>query len=138
MKIDRGSPQIENGYLRIANELYDALLAHNLTGRQFKIVMAVLRKTYGYNKKKDDLSASQIGAICGIARNHVTEELNRLTELRVITKSAGEYGSVIGINKNHWEWIDPDDDAENDTWDDIKLVSISQGSPKTGLVPKQD
>lgn len=110
-------PQLENGHVRIANELLDALLAFGLSGRQLHVVMIVLRKTYGYNKKHDDMSAAQIGAACGVSRNHVTETLNQLQEMHVITKRAGEYGCVIGINKHHEQWI---------------------ASPKKGLVPNKD
>ena len=40
-----GKPQTEDGYLRIANELFDAILAFSFTGRQQKIISAVMRKT---------------------------------------------------------------------------------------------
>jgi phage replication O-like protein O len=110
-------PQLENGHVRIANELLDAILTFGFSGRQLHVVLTVLRKTYGYNKKHDDMSASQIGAMCGVSRNHVTETLNQLHEVRVITKRGGEYGCVIGINKHYDQWI---------------------ASPKKGLVPNRD
>lgn len=42
---------LDNGYTRIANELLDAIMLAGLTKHQLLIVMAVWRKTYGFNKK---------------------------------------------------------------------------------------
>lgn len=112
-------PQLEDGFVRIANELFDAILTFQFSGRQQTVLLAIVRKTYGYGKKSDDMSASQIGDICGIARNHVTETLKQLAEMNVITMARGEYGMLIGINKHHGQWI-------------------KATSPKTGLVPKKD
>ncbi|WP_374993057.1 replication protein, partial [Burkholderia multivorans] len=50
------SPQIEDGYTRIANELYEAILGFGFTQRQLLVLLTVLRKTYGYGKKEDDMS----------------------------------------------------------------------------------
>lgn len=124
-------PQIEDGFLRIANELYDAILAFPFTARQLKVVMSIMRKTYGFGKKQDDISASQIGAMCGMSRNHATSTLNQLAALRVITKAAGVYGSVVGINKDYNGWVIASTESGR--------VSQSGTSPDMGQgVPKQD
>ncbi|MCP1121592.1 replication protein [Robbsia andropogonis] len=151
------SPQVEDGYTRIANELFDAALAYPFTGRQLKVFMAIVRKTYGYNKKRDDLSASQIGDLCGVARNHVTSTLNELSNLNIITKLPGEFGSLIEINKNYRRWADPlgGNTSQNRTSPKSghvsknrtspesghvtnKVMDLDFSSPKSGLVPNQD
>ena len=116
------SPQVEDGFTRVANELFDAVLRFGFTANQLSIVMAITRKTYGYNKKEDDMSASQIGELCGIMRQHVTTTLNDLFEMGVITKRPGVYGSVIGIQKDYKKWS--------------KLVKnpVNKTSPKSGQV----
>lgn len=43
--------KIENGYIRLANKLYEALIIANLTKNQAKAAYAIYRKTYGFNKK---------------------------------------------------------------------------------------
>jgi phage replication O-like protein O len=118
------SPQLEDGYIRIANELYDAILAYPFTGRQLKVLLAILRKTYGYGKKVDDMSASQIGDLCGLERTHVTATLNQLAGMSVIAKSAGVYGSVVGINKDHKSWI----------LDRTESVQVDQNGTRTKTV----
>lgn len=52
------SPQTEDGYIRIANELLDAILMFPFSKRQLKVVLALIRKIYGFNKKADDLASS--------------------------------------------------------------------------------
>lgn len=98
------TPQLEDGYTRLANELFDAILAFPFSGRQLKVLMTVIRKTYGYNKKSDDMSASQIANVCRIARPHVVKTLGELAEMRVIHKQSGKFGSVVEINKRYGEW----------------------------------
>ncbi|AZR95115.1 hypothetical protein BBB39_16155 [Bordetella trematum] len=100
------SPQLENGFMRISNELEDAILAHPFTDRQHKVLRAVIRKTYGFGKKEDDLSASQLSAILAkTPRQHVSTALNELAAMKVIHKRAGRYGSIVGVNKNYAEWL---------------------------------
>lgn len=134
------APQVEDGYTRIANELFDAALAAHLPGSEFMVFMAIIRKTYGYNKKQDDVSASQIGDMCGIARNHVTTALKKLEAKQMIHKRAGTYGSVIGIQKDYSRWIvggkkEVEQKAEKPTSPKIGLVQVLDGSsPKDGQV----
>ncbi len=113
------APQVEDGYTRIANELFDAILGAGLPARELSVVMAIIRKTYGYNKKQDDISASQIGGLCSLARNHVTTTLKKLEAKQIIHKRSGSYGCVVGIQKDYSRWI-------------------VDASPKSGLVPNQD
>lgn len=125
----QSSPQLEDGFTRIANELFDAILAYPFSARQLKVLMTLIRKTYGYNKKRDDISASQIGDACGLARNHVTTVLGELADMNVIKKRAGQFGSLLEVNKKYSEW----------SVCDVKTSPKSgQGSPKSGLVPNQD
>jgi phage replication O-like protein O len=97
-------PQLENGHIKIANELFDAILQYPFSKREYAVVLAVLRKTYGYNKKTDDISASQIAAMTGMQRTHVSSCLAELARKNVIAVSGGKFANNIGINKKYWEW----------------------------------
>jgi phage replication O-like protein O len=105
-------PQVEDGFVRIANELFDAFLSFKFSYRQSKVFLAVLRKTFGYGKKSDDVSASQLGALCAMPRSHVASTLVELEKMNAITRSPGKYGTVTAINKNHWQWKKLDDEGE--------------------------
>ena len=43
----------DDGYTRLANDLLDALIEADLTKHQYKVALAVIRKTYGFNKSMD-------------------------------------------------------------------------------------
>lgn len=122
------SPQVEEGHIRIANELFDAMLAYPFTARQQKVMQAIMRKTYGYNKKVDDVSASQIAEMTGLHRSHVTATITSLESLNVITKAPGVFGSILGINKDFSAWVQPEKPARTES---------AHGTETVRPVPKQ-
>ncbi|WP_417219056.1 replication protein [Achromobacter spanius] len=107
LKMTPKSPQLEEGHTQISNELLEAITAHPFKQTTLRVLLALIRKTYGFNKKEDDLSASQLGALLGdMKRQHITTALNELAGMRVIHKRPGKYGSVVGINKDYSQWLD--------------------------------
>ncbi len=104
---ESASPQLEDGYTRIANELLKAIWSMPFTHQQHKVVFAIIQKTYGFNKKEDDVSASQLGDFCAMKRENVTRTLNELVKMNVITKKPGVYGSVVGVQKDYKKWVFP-------------------------------
>ena len=97
------SPQLENGYTRISNELLDVVLRTTLPGRHLRVWLFVLRKTYGYGKKKDRISLSQFTKANYISRSAVCQIINDLVLWRTLVKSNGVYK----INKNYEQWVVP-------------------------------
>lgn len=107
LKMTPKSPQLEEGHTQISNELLEAITAHPFKQTTLRVLLALIRKTYGFNKKEDDLSASQLGALLGdMKRQHITTALNELAGMRVIHKRPGKYGSIVGINKDYSQWLD--------------------------------
>ena len=53
------SPQKENGYTAIANEIMEALARIRINGEARQMLDVIIRKTYGFNKKQDRISTSQ-------------------------------------------------------------------------------
>lgn len=107
LKMTPKSPQLEEGHTQISNELLEAITAHPFKLTTLRVLLALIRKTYGFNKKEDDLSASQLGVLLGdMKRQHITTALNELAAMRVIHKRPGQYGSVVGINKDYSQWLD--------------------------------
>ena len=66
------NPQIEDGYTKIANELLEAFSKHNFSAYETRVLMAIIRKTYGWNKKSDFISVSQNQEIKDMDRRHVS------------------------------------------------------------------
>ncbi|MFD1558326.1 replication protein [Paraburkholderia silviterrae] len=100
------SPQLENGYTRLANELMDALIGARLTARQWAVLMAVIRKTYGFNKKSDDIGLSQLASMTGLAKAHVSVAVRGLVDRRILIREVGKFGHHIGVNKRYQTWVE--------------------------------
>lgn len=46
--VERRVAEVEDGYTRLANALYEELIGADLTKNQSKVAHAICRKTYGY------------------------------------------------------------------------------------------
>jgi len=95
------NPQRENGHTDIANEVLGALLRVNLSPYQISLILYVIRKTWGWQKKFDRISQRQIAAQTGIRAGHVCRTMKQLLYLNLLVKNdLGE----IGFNKDYETW----------------------------------
>jgi len=94
------SPQVEDGYTRIANEIIDALMRINLSPYQSRILWAIWRTTYGFQKKQDWISNGQLVEMTGIKKSHVSRTMRELRERHIVTSS----GNKIAFNKDYQQW----------------------------------
>lgn len=101
------NPQKENGYTPIANELFDALAAFRMPGELRQVFDAILRKTYGFNKKEDAIANSQIAEATKLNKQNVFRSLKRLIEHRLVIKTdyQPKKGNILKINKDYQGWI---------------------------------
>lgn len=95
---------LDDGYTRIANEILEKLTSFELSKRQLKIVLSVIRKTYGFNKKEDDITMSQVVKMTTLDKSAVSRTMAELFDMNVLSKRQGRYGQVIGLNKNINTW----------------------------------
>lgn len=98
--VERQVADLDDGYTRIANELLEAVMAADLTARQLKVVLAVIRKTYGFGKKFDRITNTQIAMMTGIHHTHVCKAKNEMIAMNIIVTN----GQAIGVNKVISEW----------------------------------
>ena len=99
------SPQLENGYLRIAQQLVDQFCRRCFNGQEWRILWAVIRKTYGYNKREDAISLSQFREITGMDCKSVARTLKCLRIKNVLICKESRAGNVYKINKNFDAWL---------------------------------
>jgi phage replication O-like protein O len=103
--------QIDDGYTKIANELLEAITKVNLSSYEFRVVMAIMRKTYGYSKKQDYISLSQIEAMTGIKSCNVCRTLKKLKAKNMLIGN----GHLTGIQKDYDLWVIQIDTIHADT-----------------------
>lgn len=101
------TPQLEDGYTKIADELLEALCRVNLGGREMAVVLALIRKTYGWQKKKDRIAASQLAELTAIPRNKIPSLLRSLEAKNIIRIEKGGQGRIatLSIKKDHRKWL---------------------------------
>lgn len=100
--MSKQNPQLEDGFMKVANFLTDGILLSNLTKHEFLITLAIMRRTYGYSKKMAQISTSVFQAMTGIDRRNVVRALSSLIETGRIGRSAGakmKYGKPV---YNYW------------------------------------
>jgi phage replication O-like protein O len=97
-------PQLEDGFTRIASELLDAIVRFNFSKRHYKVVLAVIRKTYGYGKKTDDMTITQLANMTGLDLGNCSKAVFEMSQMRALSIQQGVHGYVIGLNKNYQEW----------------------------------
>ena len=91
---------LDDGYTRIANELLEAVMLAGLSQHQLLVFMAVMRKTYGFNKKADWVSNDQLSALTGILPHKCSAAKSVLVKRGIFIQS----GRNIGINNVVSEW----------------------------------
>lgn len=78
------NPQIENGYTAVANEILDHLYKQPLNGTELKVIMCILRYTFGFQRKSHKLSATFIAKWGNCDLRTVKRALKKLQQDRVI------------------------------------------------------
>jgi phage replication O-like protein O len=94
------SPQVENGHVRIANEIVEQLARVNLSKYEWRELWAVLRKTWGWRKKSDSVPLTQIAEMTGLRQPHVSRAKASLLSKHILFEEDGK----IGFQKNYELW----------------------------------
>ncbi|EOV9706020.1 replication protein [Cronobacter malonaticus] len=110
---------LDDGYARLSNMLLAEYAGADLTKRQFKVLLAILRKTYGWNKPMDRVTDAQIAEIAKLPVKRCNEAKLELVRMGVIKQQGG----MFGPNPNVYEWYIPQNEGK---------------SPKTGDAPQTE
>jgi len=98
-----GVTKLENGYFRIANGLAESIARFPFTSRQLRVLIAVARMTYGYQKRIAALPTSKIAEICNLPACHTRKTVAELIAAKVLFREGGQKGA-IGINNHTDQW----------------------------------
>lgn len=101
--------QTEHGYTRIADQLLDALPLAGFSAREYRVLLVLIRLTYGFGKTEDRIGATQIAERSGIDRRNIGKiivSLERRGVLRVVRHGTGRR-QTISIVKDFDQWDVP-------------------------------
>lgn len=95
------SPQYEDGYTKIANEILDHLCSFRIPGEVRQVVDAIIRKTYGYGKKEDRVAHSQLLELTKQDKGNLSRSLSKAMEHKLVVK----YDNKLAFNKDYEQWV---------------------------------
>ncbi|EBS5526990.1 replication protein [Salmonella enterica subsp. enterica serovar Telelkebir] len=105
--VERNVADLDDGYARLSNMLLEAYSGADLTKRHFKVLLAILRKTYGWNKPMDRITDSQLSEITKLPVKRCNEAKLELVRMNIIKQQGG----MFGPNKNISEWCIPQNEG---------------------------
>lgn len=76
-----------SGYTNIDDGLMWALCESRLNGREFRVLLCIIKKTIGYGKQSDSVSYGQISAMTDIDRRSVVRIVKSLEQKKIIKVS---------------------------------------------------
>lgn len=79
------NPQLENGFTQVAHDLVEAFTRYSPGYSQAQVLFAILRQTFGWHKKVDSISISQLSTMTSLSPRQVMRALQNL-EIKGIIK----------------------------------------------------
>ncbi|MFB5761145.1 replication protein [Paenibacillus medicaginis] len=96
------NPQPENGFVKLANDIWNELIRRNFTKRQKDILLFIWRLSYGCNLKDAFIPRLKDFETCGVPATHIKKELLFLENSQVIAWDKDE--KLFAIRKNYDLW----------------------------------
>lgn len=98
------------GFTRMENDLYEALIAADLSGRELRVALAIHRLTAGYNQEAVKVAALYIAkmmyqdeAKAVAERANVSRAINSLIRQRVIFRDGGSRDPITFLPVSEWK-----------------------------------
>ena len=126
------NPQLGNGYVGIANEIWDEIIRRDFSKRQKDILLFILRLSYGCNKKTALIPKLKYFVLCGIGPTHIKKELTDLQKRNVIDWDRETM--VFSFQKDYERW----NLSSVRDWDKAQFNELLAVNLKPKNLPKQE
>lgn len=128
------NPQKEDGHREIETSVLQALIRAGLSGLEYALVLFIIDKTWGWNKKEDQIALSQFVDATGLDKRNVGHYLKRLQDRHIILilRSGPGRGKVNTYMFNkHWDtWI-----TDHIPGKDVSTTPLPEKVSPTHLLP---
>jgi len=99
------NPQLENGFTRISNELLEAIVLKVYKLEYLKIILFLIRITYGFNRKRVKSHYKSFSISTGIPKDHMEILISEMYLRKIIyLEQISKDYFWAGLNKNYEEW----------------------------------
>lgn len=103
----RVKADIEDGYTQVANTLLVELARFDFSKRQYKVLLAIMARTYRYHQSSTDLELDALCEATGLDATPVSKTTNELAAMKVIFKRRVRKGFNYEINPVISDWQAP-------------------------------
>ena len=101
-----GNPQLEHGHTRIANELLEAFVGYPFGGGELKVVLAIVRLTYGWNRRHCPIRQTTLARLTRLDRRQIQRVLTALRQQGVLFRDRATRPFTYQLNKAYVGWRD--------------------------------
>ena len=121
------NPQKENGSTDIANEIMEAIIHFPFTASEIKVVLFVLRCTWGWSKKEHRMSNTFISNGTGFELRFTKKVIKTLVSKKTLLIEKKEGQNWVSFNKHYDKWV-----VSKKTPSVLKVQKVvSKRTPKT-------
>jgi hypothetical protein len=130
------SPQLKNGYIGIANEIWDEIISRKFTERQQKVLKLVLRLSYGCQKKEAVIPLLKNFELCGVRIQDAKKEITYLQQCKVISWDGKQ---IYSLNKNYDEWrVSLVKEWDRDKFSELISLNLSKTKVTKSVTPESE
>jgi phage replication O-like protein O len=132
------NPQKENGYTAIANEILENLCKINLSPYESRVLLLLLRETYGWKWKLAHITLKDFGKKTGLDRRLVHRALRGLSSKKMTVIGRDDKNRpTIGFQKDFDQWIFPIRPRRPVIGRDDKSSSVEMTTPELSLYERK-
>lgn len=98
---------MKDTYIKIPTEVQEKLISMRISGEATQCLHVIIRKTYGFHKKKDRISLSQFTKMTGINKPNVVRAISKLVSMCIIKKDNASVNSdsTYEIEEDTSKWV---------------------------------
>ena len=79
----------KKGYTEFYNDIFDSLIASKFGALEIRVILAIVRRTYGYHKPIAKISLRMFGKMIKTNHGNVSKVIDRLVENEIIDQIKG-------------------------------------------------
>ncbi len=98
------NPQWEDGFTKIANEIMEALAKIHMPPQCWRVLVVVLRKTYGWSKIWDYMALSKFREATGMSKSNIIRARDKLVTHKIVLRAENARGVKYRFNKDFHVW----------------------------------
>ena len=94
--------QLKHGFTMIANAILENLAKQNFSPNETRVILVVIRQTYGFGKKTDRISLSQFASFTGMWDTNASRAIKSLIARRIVFSLDKKQ---LQFNKDYDQWV---------------------------------